>query len=107
MPTAHRFAVRAAVRLKRAMRGPFPRLVAHFLNRLVRSGQDSATEVELGAGALLGLLAAPGAFQSFLMLDKYSTFLNWMRGRLHADIFLTSVEDKYLFLSMAMALPAS
>ena len=84
-------------------RGPFTRLVAHFLDRLVRSGQDSSTEFELGAGALLGLLAAPGAFQSFLMLDKYSTFLNWMRGHLHDDILVKSLEDKYLFLSMAMA----
>ena len=84
-------------------RGPFLRLVAHFLDRLVRSGQDTSAEFELGAGALLGILAAPGAFQSFLMLDKYSTFLNWIRGHLHTDVFVTSIEDKYLFLSMSMA----
>ena len=40
----------------------FPRLVEHFLARLVSGGQDANGEFELGAGALLGLLAAPGAF---------------------------------------------
>lgn len=84
-------------------RGPFLRLVAHFLDRLVRGGQDNSSDFEFGAGALLGLLAAPGAFQSFLMLDKYSTFLNWMRGHLHNDVLVTSIEDKYLFLAMSMA----
>jgi hypothetical protein len=94
---------RLAVRIERNLRRPFPRLAAHFLHRLVRSGQESASEFELGAGALLGLLAVPGAFLSFFLLDKYSTFLNFIRGRLHVDIYLASLEDKYLFLSMAMA----
>jgi hypothetical protein len=59
-------------------------------------------EFELGAGGLLGLLAAPGAFSCLLLLDKYSTFLNWMRGHLRDDLYVTSVPDKYLFLSLAM-----
>jgi hypothetical protein len=80
------------------------RLVEHFLVRLARGGQDAASsEFELGAGALLGLLAAPGAFQCFLLLDKYSSFLNWFRGRLHNDLYLTSVPDKYEFIALAMA----
>src|SRR5690349_8111636 len=84
-------------------RSPFVRLVSHFLDRLVRSGQEGSPELELGAGAILGLLAAPGAFMSFLMLDKYSTFLNWLRGHRHTDVMVTSLDDKYLFLSVAMA----
>ena len=85
-------------------RRPFGRLVAHFLQKLVRGGQDDASsELDLGAGALLGFLAAPGAFTSLLMLDKYSAFLNWMRGRLNDDLYVTSVPDKYLFLCVAMA----
>jgi hypothetical protein len=80
------------------------RLVGHFLARLARSGNDAAsTELELGVGGLLGLLAAPGAFSCLLLLDKYSTFLNWMRGRLHTDLYVASLPDKYLFLSIAMA----
>jgi hypothetical protein len=84
---------------------PFARLVRHFLVRLVRSEQDaSSSEVQLGAGALLGLLAIPGAMTSFILLDKYSTFLSWMRGHLHQDVFVISAPDKYLFLTLGMAI---
>jgi|SRR5579872_3091181 len=83
---------------------PFGRLVEHFLVRLARGGQDaSSSEFELGIGPLLGLLAAPGAFQCFLLLDKYSTFLNWYRGRMRQNLFLTSIPDKYEFIALAMA----
>src|SRR5438477_1149405 len=93
-----------AVWRERAFRGPFQRLVGHFLVRLVRGGNDAASsEFELGVGGLLGLLAAPGAFSCLLLLDKYSTLLDWMRGRLRDDLYLTSLPDKYLFLSLAMA----
>jgi hypothetical protein len=81
---------------------PFGRLTAHFLQKLVRGGQADS-EFDLGAGALLGILAAPGAFTSLLMLDKYSAFLNWMRGRLNDDLYIKSIPDKYLFLCVAMA----
>src|SRR5579872_2733428 len=83
---------------------PFGRLVEHFLARLSRGGQDaSSSEFELGIGPLLGLLAAPGAFQCFLLLDKYSTFLNWFRGRMRQNLYLTSIPDKYEFIALAMA----
>lgn len=83
---------------------PFPRLVRHFLVRLVRGEEDPASsEVQLGAGALLGLLSVPGAVTCFILLDKYSTLLNWIRG-VHQDVFLVSLPDKYLFLSLAMAI---
>jgi hypothetical protein len=81
----------------------FLRLVRHFLARLVSGGQGANGEFALGAGALLGLLAAPGAFQSLLMLDKYSTLLNLLRGRLHQDLLVVSAPDKYQFLCLAMA----
>jgi hypothetical protein len=85
-------------------RAPFLCLVRHFLDRLVRGGNDAAaTEFELGIGALLGLLAAPGAFTCLLLLDKYSTLFNWLRGRLREDLYVASLPDKYLFLSLAMA----
>src|SRR5579871_4931753 len=95
---------KCAVARGRASRRPFVRLVAHFLARLVRGGNDAASsEFELGAGGLLGLLAAPGAFSCLLMLDKYSTFLNWYRGRIRDDLYVTSYPDKYLFIALAMA----
>jgi hypothetical protein len=84
----------------------FPRLVEHFLARLVSGGQDANGEFELGAGALLGLLAAPGAFTAFLMFDKYSSLLDspFFRGHMRQDYYATSTPDKYLFLSLAMAI---
>jgi len=86
---------------------PFGRLVGHFLTRLVRGGGDPAsTEFELGAGGLLGLLAAPGAFSCFLMIDRYSTLLNWYLRRRHTDLLVTSVPDKYLFIALAMGVAA-
>ena len=83
---------------------PFGRLVQHFLARLLREGHADSGELQLGIGPLLGLLAAPGAFQCLLMLDKYSSLLNWFRGRLHEDLLITSASDKYMFLSIAMAI---
>ena len=90
--------------IRQFARRPFGRLVAHFLQKLVRGGQDDASsELDFGAGILLGILAAPGAFASMLMLDKYSAFLNWMRGKLGEDLYVTSAPDKHLFLCVAMA----
>lgn len=101
---AHRRLRRLAVHRERLRRGPFVRLVLHFLDRLVRGGNDAAsTEFELGIGGLLGLLAAPGAFSCLLMLDKYSTLLNWLRGRPRMDLYVASFPDKYLLVSLAMA----
>lgn len=76
----------------------FARLVGHFLRKMTR-----ASALDLGVGPLLGLLAAPGMFGAVIMLEKYSALLNWVRGRLHDDLFVTSIPDKYLFLVVAMA----
>ena len=90
---------------RRATNVAFRRLVRHFLVRLVRSEQDtSSSEVQMGTGALLGLLAMPGAMTSFILLDKYSTFLSWLRGHLNQDVFVVSAPDKYLFLALGMAI---
>jgi hypothetical protein len=81
---------------------PFTRLVEHFLHRLLRGNQEEGSDFELGAGGLLGLLAAPGAFVTLFMLEEYSTFLNWLRGQLHRDLLVASAPDKYLFLALTM-----
>ena len=106
LPFAHRSASLIAACRERSERQPFARLVGHFLARLVRAGDDTATaEFELGVGGLLGLLAAPGAFASLLLLDKYfnSSLLDWLLQRRHQDVYLLSVPDKYLFVCLAMA----
>jgi hypothetical protein len=71
---------------------------------MVREGHADSTEFQLGIGPLLGLLAAPGACLCFLMLNNYSSLLNWFRGRIHEDLLITSAPDKYLFLSIAMGI---
>lgn len=79
---------------------PFGRLVAHFLQKMVR-----ASDLDLGVGGLLGILAAPGAFASIFMLEKYSTLLDspFFRNSGPLDYYVTSINDKYLFLAVAMA----
>jgi hypothetical protein len=86
--------------LHNAAATPFGRLVAHFLQKMVR-----ASDLDVGAGGLLGLLAAPGAFASLFMLEKYSTLLDspYFRGSGPQDYYVTSINDKYLFLAVAMA----
>jgi hypothetical protein len=91
------------LRASHLARRPIFRLTRHFLARLVNGGQEDGSDFNLGAGALLGLLAAPGAFQTFVMLDKYSTLLDFFAHRLHTDYYLRSVPDKCLFISIAMA----
>ena len=93
---------RLAVRRRRVSRTPFARLVAHFITRLTGS-EDASGESRLGSGALLGLLAAPGAFLSFLLLDNYSSLMSWFRGHLRDDLYVTSSADKFMFISAAMA----
>ena len=90
-------------RVDRLSRAPLVRLTRHFLARLVHGGGDEGSEFNLGAGGLLGLLAAPGAFQSLIMINKYSTLLDFLFHRPRQDYYLSSIPDKYLFLSIAMA----
>ena len=105
MPTISRKILSRLRRLNRRLnRTPFARLVRHFLVRMVREGHTDSTEFQLGVGPLLGLLAAPGACLCFLMLNNYSSLLNWFRGRLREDLLVASAPDKYLFLSIAMGI---
>src|SRR5438874_5407337 len=84
--------------IKRFPRRPFGRLAMHFLDRMVRGEDTASSEFELGVSGLLGLLAAPGAFYCLLLFDRYSALLGWIRGRLHEDLYVTSITDKYLFI---------
>ncbi|HZO57859.1 MAG TPA: hypothetical protein VFB63_34440 [Bryobacteraceae bacterium] len=96
---------RVASGAARARRRPFPRLVVHFIQRMARAGGDNtAGDLEVGAGPLLGLLAAPGAFQCFLSIDKYSSLLNWLRARPSEDLIVASIPDKLLFIAVSMSI---
>lgn len=89
----------------RLRRRPFPRLVAHFAALILQTGQESgASELNLGIGGLLALLAAPGGFTSLMLLDKYSSFLRWLRHRPQIDVYWASLPDKYFFIVLSMVI---
>jgi hypothetical protein len=89
-------------RWTRLLERPFCRLAAHFGMKLFSGNGEGG--LELGAGTVLALLAAPGAFISILLLDKYSSLLRFLRGNNHFDPYATSVPDQYFFLTFSMAI---
>ncbi|HSK45077.1 MAG TPA: hypothetical protein VLA83_14450 [Candidatus Binatia bacterium] len=89
-------------RWTRLLERPFWRLVAHFGMKLFSGNGEGG--LELGAGTVLALLAAPGAFISILLLDKYSSLLRFLRGNHNFDPYATSVPDQYFFLTFSMAI---
>lgn len=97
-------AAREAVykRWMRLLERPFCRLAAHFGMKLFSGSGEGG--LELGAGTVLALLAAPGAFISIMLLDKYSGLLRFLRGNHHFDPYAASVPDQYFFLTFSMAI---
>src|SRR5882757_2729957 len=82
---------------------PFWRMVRLFVDRIFRGGGDSDTEgLDLGVGLVLTLLAMPGGFVSLLLLNKYGTFLQWLRGTTGADPLLVALPDEYFFIVLSM-----
>ena len=51
---------------------------------------------------MFALLASPGAFASLILLDKYSTLLQWLRGQRHFDFYRASAADEYFFIVLSM-----
>lgn len=82
---------------------PFWRLVELFVARVFRGGGDTdAPGLDLGMGLILTLLAIPGGFVSLFLLDKYGTFLQWLRGGTFPDPLLVSLPDEYFFVVLSM-----
>ncbi|HTS36195.1 MAG TPA: hypothetical protein VMH04_11010 [Candidatus Solibacter sp.] len=82
---------------------PFGRMVRLFVERIFRGGGDADAEgLDLGVGLVLTLLAMPGGFVSLLLLNKYGTFLQWLRGMPKADVLLVSMPDEYFFIVLSM-----
>ena len=89
-------------RWTRLLERPFWRLVAHFGMKLFSGNGEGG--LELGTGTVLALLAAPGAFISIMLLDKYSGLLRFLRGNHNFDPYATSIPDQYFFLTFSMAI---
>lgn len=82
---------------------PFWRLVELFSARILRGGGDADAEgLDLGIGLVLTLLALPGGFVSLLLLDKYASFLQWLRGMTNVDPLAVSFPDEYFFIVLSM-----
>lgn len=82
---------------------PFGRLVRLFAARIFRGGGDADTEgLDLGIGLVLTLLAMPGGFVSLFLLNKYGTFLQWLRGATFVDPLAVSYPDEYFFIVLSM-----
>jgi hypothetical protein len=82
---------------------PFWRLVELFCARIFRGGGDADAEgLDLGIGLALTILAMPGGFVSLLLLDKYASFLQWLRGMTNVDPLTVSFPDEYFFIVLSM-----
>ena len=88
---------------------PFARLVRHCINRMFYGGEFSdAGELNFGIGAVLALLALPGAFVSIFMSDKYGSLLRFLHGQpTHFDTYTASLPDEYFFIVLSMAAAGS
>ncbi len=81
----------------------FWRMVQLFVARIFRGGGDADTDgLDLGIGLVLTLLALPGGFVSLFLLDKYGTFLQWLRGTPNVDPLLVVLPDEYFFIVLSM-----
>ena len=79
-------------------------MVRLFVARIFRGGGDADAEgLDLGVGLVLTLLALPGGFVSILLLEKYGTLLQWMRGATNIDPFASAIPDEYFFITLSMA----
>lgn len=86
------------------LKRPFPALVSHFVNRLFASEEEQGgSSLGFGIGAVLAILASPGAFASIFLMGKYSTLLQWMRGE-HIDAIRRSPSDEYFFVVLSMTI---
>ena len=82
---------------------PFWRMVQLFVARIFGGGGDADAEgLDLGVGLVLTLLAMPGGFVSLLLLNKYGTLLQWLRGIPNVDPLLITLPDEYFFIVLSM-----
>jgi len=84
-------------------RWPFPTLLRVFIGRVFHGGGDSgASEMDVGLGVILILLAMPGVLICLLLFEKYSTLVRWMRGEPAFDPFIATIPDEYFFIVLSM-----
>ncbi|HEX7288051.1 MAG TPA: hypothetical protein VF532_17835 [Candidatus Angelobacter sp.] len=92
-------------RRERWSRRPFWRLAAHFGSRLFAgSGESEEGALELGVGAILALLASPGAFVTILLFQKYSSTIRFFLGQRNFDPYSAALPDQYFFITFSLVI---
>lgn len=83
----------------------FAALTGHFFRRFFTGEMvQSESDLRLGIGGIVALLALPGAVISLLLLPKYSSFLRWLAGHPYFDFNVASIPDKYILLTLTMTI---
>jgi len=94
---------RASRQFKR--QDPFRTLVAYFVKRVFANDDEQGSgSTTLGVGAVLAILASPGAFASIFLMDKYSTLMQWFRGQKNFNPYRASIADGYFFVVLSMTI---
>ena len=73
------------------------------MNRILHGSNGGEEELNISMGLLLVLLAVPGGFVSILLLDKYGSLLQWLRGQTSSDPLAATLPDEYFFIVLSMA----
>jgi hypothetical protein len=90
--------------MKRQSNTAFQALVSHFMRRLAASEEEQGSGgIGFGLGAVLAILASPGAFASIFLMAKYSTLIQWLNGQ-HIDAIRRSPSDEYFFVILSMTI---
>jgi hypothetical protein len=90
------------------LRFRFVHLVRHCAKRIFYGGEGAESgEMDLGIGALLALLAAPGAFISVGLFFKYGSLFRFLSGNLRFDPYVASLPDEYFFIVLSMVVAGS
>lgn len=84
------------------MNTPFHYLIAHFVRRMF-SSDDEGGSISLGIGAVLALLASPGALACFFLLEKYAHPRILLEGH-RFDAYKQSANDEYFFIMLSMTI---
>jgi hypothetical protein len=96
-------------RWKKRCDRPFARLVRHCVDRIFASSDTADPgELDLGIGTILAVLAAPGAFISMILSDRYGSLLRFIRGQqIGFNPYTASASDEYFFIVLAMVVAAA
>jgi hypothetical protein len=90
-----------------SLRTAFPTLVKLSIQRVLYGSDElGQEELSLGVGAMLAMLAVPEGVVSLFLLNKYSSFLQWLRGENSFDPLSAAMPDEYFFIVISMVVTA-